>query len=179
MKLILIDRDGCLNKHDSGSRYIRNADVIEYYPDAIAFLEKILEKKLKVAVVTNQQGVGKGMIPENEIIRMHKKLEMLLKVSPNSIGLFYCPHIAGECECRKPSPKMLIQAMQAHNVDESETIMIGDSESDYLAARNANVAFIHLARNLEDLNLGSKNHLVARNFVEIFTHIENKIESPC
>ena len=101
-----------------------------------------------MAIATNQQGISLGLIDHEELKKMHTKLWELGKTyGLLNFEIFVCPHMANSCACRKPSPGLLIQAMHFYNVTQSETIFIGDSESDELAAKNAEIDFIFMNRN--------------------------------
>ena len=101
-------------------------------------------------VVTNQPVIARGEVTESELDEIHKKMETLLGQGGAYIdALYYCPHhpdkgFEGEisdlkidCNCRKPKPGMLFQAAADYNIDLSQSWMIGDSENDMKAGKNA------------------------------------------
>ena len=101
-------------------------------------------------VVTNQPVIARGDILEEELENIHNKMETLLGEKGAYIDkIYYCPHhpdkgFEGErkelkiiCDCRKPKPGMLLQAAKDFNIDLSNSWMIGDSENDILAGKNA------------------------------------------
>ena len=101
-------------------------------------------------VVTNQPVIARGEVTWDELHKIHKKMETLLGKDGAYIdGLYICPHhpdkgFEGErpeykfdCNCRKPKPGLLLQAARDFNVDLSQSVIIGDSERDLEAGRNA------------------------------------------
>ena len=101
-------------------------------------------------VVTNQPVVARGEVTVEGLQEIHNKMETLLgKEGAYLDGIYYCPHhpdkgFDGEvkelkivCECRKPKAGLLLQAAQDFNIDLSQSWMIGDSENDVLAGKNA------------------------------------------
>jgi histidinol-phosphate phosphatase family protein len=88
-----------------------------------------------IAVVSNQSGVGRGMISLHDVEAVNGRVEALL--GPFAASL-YCPHAPQDaCECRKPKPKLILDAARAMGVDPSCCVVIGDKVSDMDAARNA------------------------------------------
>lgn len=146
---ILLDRDGCLNRKSENSRYVEKSTDIEFYSDAVEFVRVAVEKGLRIAVITNQQGISKNLYKLDDVIQMHQELCKLANVKFEDIALFVCPHEDATCDCRKPSPKMLLQACGHFQVLPESAIFIGDSESDMQAAENAGMPFISMVRILE------------------------------
>ena len=146
---ILLDRDGCLNRKSENSRYVEKSADIEFYSDAVEFVRVAIEKGLRIAVVTNQQGISKNLYKLDDVIQMHQVLCNLVNVKYEDIALFVCPHEDSTCDCRKPSPNMLLQACGHFQILPERAVFIGDSESDMQAAENAGVPFIPIVRTLE------------------------------
>ncbi len=108
-------------------------------------------------VVTNQPVIARGEVTVNELNSIHNKMETLLGEKGAYIdALYYCPHhpdrgydneipeLKIECECRKPKPGMLINASKDYNINLEASWMIGDSQRDIEAGKNAgcHTAFI-------------------------------------
>ena len=90
---------------------------------------------LPLAVISNQSGVGRGYITLEGVDNVNRRVEELL--GPFA-GFFICPHAPEDnCECRKPKPKLILEAARSLNVDPKCCVMIGDRESDVEAAHNA------------------------------------------
>lgn len=136
LKLVLLDRDGVINI-DSAD-YIKSPE--EWHPiegsiEAIVKLQSVYT----VVVCTNQAGVGRGLFGESELAAIHAKLNCCIAdLGGSAVDIYYCPHHPDDkCMCRKPNPELLLLAMQANGATANQTIYIGDSEKDLLAAENA------------------------------------------
>lgn len=146
-KAIFLDRDGTINKYVGFLRNIDDFELIDGVSEAI----KIINQSGYLAIViTNQPVIARGEVTWDELHEIHKKMETLLGKDGAYIdGIYICPHhpdkgFAGErpeykfnCDCRKPKPGLLLQAAQDFNIDLSQSIMIGDSDRDVEAGKNA------------------------------------------
>lgn len=104
-------------------------------PGAREQLDRLRSAGLPLAVVSNQSGVGRGLITLAQVEAVNRRVEELL--GPFA-GFFVCPHAPEErCECRKPQPKLIFEAADALGVDPRRCVVVGDRESDVEAARNA------------------------------------------
>jgi histidinol-phosphate phosphatase family protein len=98
-------------------------------------LDRLRAAGLPLAVVSNQSGVGRGYITMEQVRAVNERVDELL--GPFS-GFFVCPHAPeDDCECRKPKPKLILDAAEALGVDPSFCAVVGDRESDVQAAKNA------------------------------------------
>jgi D-glycero-D-manno-heptose 1,7-bisphosphate phosphatase len=110
-------------------------DRVEAAPNAKALLDSLRAAGLPLAVVSNQSGVGRGLITAEQVDAVNRRIEELL--GPFG-GFFVCPHSPDElCECRKPRPKLILDAARALGVDAACCVVVGDRDSDVEAARNA------------------------------------------
>lgn len=133
-RLVMIDRDGVINE-DSGE-FIKS--VAEWRPingslEAIASLHRA---GWKVAVVTNQSGVGRGLYDEATLAQIHEHMRARVRAAGGElVGVYYCPHLpdAG-CECRKPKPGMFRALERELGVSVVGAPYIGDRMSDVEAA---------------------------------------------
>ena len=108
---------------------------VEPAPDARALLDRLRAAGLPLAVVSNQSGIGRGLIAAEDVDAVNRRIEELL--GPFA-GFFICPHaIEDACECRKPKPKLILDAARALGVAPACCVVVGDRESDVEAARNA------------------------------------------
>ena len=110
-------------------------------------------------VVTNQPMIAKGFVSFDEVENTHKKMETLLGNERAFVNaIYYCPHhpekgFEGEipelkinCECRKPKAGMLLKAANEMNIDLENSWMIGDSERDMQAGKNAGCKTVYLSQ---------------------------------
>jgi len=110
-------------------------DKVEPAPNARALLDRLRAAGLPLAVVSNQSGVGRGYITLEQTDAVNRRVEELL--GPFG-GFFVCPHAPqDDCDCRKPKPKLVLEAARALGVEPGCCVVVGDRESDVQAARNA------------------------------------------
>jgi D-glycero-D-manno-heptose 1,7-bisphosphate phosphatase len=136
-RLILLDRDGVINV-DSPS-YIKDAAEWLPIPGALDAIARLKSAGLMVGVCTNQSGIGRGLLDEAALGRIHQKLiTSLAERGVQLDALEYCPHRPeANCACRKPRPGMLIRAMNRLGIAAADTLFVGDSLRDLQAARAA------------------------------------------
>jgi histidinol-phosphate phosphatase family protein len=116
---------------------------VEPAPNARALLDRLRAAGFRVAVVSNQSGVGRGYITAAQVDAVNRRIDELL--GPFD-GFFVCPHAPEDaCECRKPKPKLILDAARALGVDPGRCYVVGDRESDVEAARNAGAIAIKIA----------------------------------
>lgn len=142
-KLLLLDRDGVINMKLPEGRYVKEKSDLILLPEVI---EKValLTQKIQVAIVTNQQGVGKGLMTEGELNNIHNIINLEIRnLGGRDLRAFSCLHMSEEdCACRKPKTGLLLDAMAFYRVTPQETLFIGDQESDREAARLSKVTFL-------------------------------------
>lgn len=108
---------------------------VEPAPNARALLDRLRAAGLPLAVVSNQSGIGRGFITAQAVDAVNRRIDELL--GPFA-GFFVCPHATEDaCECRKPKPKLIVDAARALGVEPSCCVVVGDRESDVEAARSA------------------------------------------
>jgi D-glycero-D-manno-heptose 1,7-bisphosphate phosphatase len=143
VKAVFLDRDGTLIVERG---YITVPERVELIPGAGAAVARLRDAGWKVFIVTNQGSVAKGMITEDELGLIHIRMIALLAEEGAQIdGIYYCPHhpdgghleYSVECDCRKPRPGLLERAAGEHDINLTESIMIGDSLRDLEAGRAA------------------------------------------
>lgn len=145
-KAVFLDRDETLNP-DSG--YISDPDHFTLYPWVAGELLKLKNQGFKLVVVSNQSGIGRGLITWDQLNEIHLKLDRLL-VEQAQIKIDYyaiCPHHPDDaCLCRKPKPKLLLDAANDLKLDLSQSYLIGDRKSDVDAGISAGVKKSFLIR---------------------------------
>jgi len=135
---VFFDRDGVVNR-SPGPGYVERWEDFVILPGFVAALRAATEMGYAAIVVTNQRGVARGIVPETEVRRIHDNLQRVLKEQQGLelLDILYCPHDDGECTCRKPQPGMLITAAERHELDLTNSWMVGDSERDIEAGQRA------------------------------------------
>ena len=131
-KVIFLDRDGVINKRPPKADYVKNWKEFEFLPGAIEALRLLNQNSYEIYIITNQPGIARGMMTEEDLRLIHQKLEEELEKNKAKInGIYCCLHGWNDgCECRKPKPGLLFQAAREHHLDLTKTILIGDDERD-------------------------------------------------
>jgi D-glycero-D-manno-heptose 1,7-bisphosphate phosphatase len=141
-----VDRDGTLNVKAAEGDYIRRAADLELLPGVAAAVRRLNDAGVPVFVITNQRGVSRGLMSEQDLDDVHLRLAELLGEHGAHIDAIYtCVHGAGECDCRKPLPGMLLDAARDHHVDLGRAVMVGDAAADVAAGRAAGTRTIRLS----------------------------------
>jgi D-glycero-D-manno-heptose 1,7-bisphosphate phosphatase len=140
---------------------------LEVHPDAIDFVKRILNNGNHIAIVTNQQCVGLGLLSISELNEINDKLIKSLDLSKDDVKIYSCIHLADTCFCRKPSPLLLHEAMQFYNCKPNEAIFFGDQISDKIAADEAGVDFVFVDRQGSTISSKSLGKVVIQSFDDI------------
>lgn len=137
---IFLDRDGviCENREE----YVRSWADVAWLPGSMDALRRLAASPFLIVVVTNQSGVGRGVLAFETALEIQRRIEEEVRASGGRIDRTYlCPHTPAEnCTCRKPKPGMLLQAIRELDIDPSQSYMVGDALSDIEAGRAACVA---------------------------------------
>jgi len=152
-KAIFLDRDGVINS-DIGHYYIYRIEDFIINEGIISSLKRFQEAGYMLFIVSNQGGVAKGVYSCEDVNKVHAYLTGILNENTISIQeIFYCPHhdSVAACECRKPSPYMINQAITKYKIDTNNSYLIGDSKRDIEAAEAAGVKGIKIEAN-EDIS---------------------------
>lgn len=135
MHTVFVDRDGVLNEQRDD--YVKDTTELRVLPSVPEAVARLCAAGCRIVVVSNQQGVAKGLMTEASLREMESSISADLACAGGSIrAYYYCTHLAGSgCHCRKPSPGMLLQAARDLDLDLSTCVLIGDSDSDITAGR--------------------------------------------
>lgn len=134
MKLVLLDRDGVLNVDRAES--VKSPEELVLLPGAAAAVARLNAADVKVAVVTNQSVVGRGLIEEPALEEIHEKLRAELAIEGARLdAIFFAPdHPEQATKRRKPGAGMLREALRRFAAAPGDTPMIGDTLHDLEAA---------------------------------------------
>ena len=151
---LLLDRDGVINVDRPD--YIKHRREFRFYSDALQALRWLRENRIFVALISNQSGLNRGIIPWDDFWDIHEWMVKGIQEAGGDIqGALYCPHRPEEgCSCRKPSPGMIKAASELFHLSLPETYFIGDRSSDLTAANRAGcrgVLLDRFAHGTEDL----------------------------
>jgi len=129
---VFLDRDGTMIE-DVG--YLDRLERLKLFPYTIDAVRLLNAAGFKVIVVTSQNGVANGILPESFITEAHEHLSELFRAAGARVdGYYYCPHSPHapveryrmDCDCRKPKPGMILSAARDHGIDVPASIVIGD-----------------------------------------------------
>jgi D-glycero-D-manno-heptose 1,7-bisphosphate phosphatase len=144
-----LDRDGVLNFKHPDLYYVLTPGQLELLPGAAPGLKLLKEAGFRLFVVTNQRAVALGQLSLETLAAIHARLRRELARAGVALDAIYvCPHDEGACECRKPAPGLLLQALRDFpDVDPRASVLFGDSPSDLEAARRAGLPALQMPVN--------------------------------
>jgi len=146
-KAVFLDRDGTLNE-DPG--YLSDPDQVRLLSGVPEALRKLKESGFMLIVISNQSGVGRGLVPLETLNEIHSRMNQLILQNGGAPidRFYYCPHRPEDlCECRKPKPTLVQDAAKENEIDLSQSYMIGDRLKDLEAGRSAGVRGVGLILN--------------------------------
>lgn len=134
---LFLDRDGTINEDYV---YIADPDLIVLIPGSAAAIRRAQDAGWLVVVITNQSGVGRGLIVPEALPAIHARLEHLLEREAGATIDRYgiCVHAPTEdCACRKPKPFLIEEAARAFDIDLENSVFVGDKLTDVAAGHRA------------------------------------------
>ena len=128
-RAVFLDRDGTMAEDVS---YCRRPEDFRLLPNTARAVKLLNEHGFKVIVVTNQSGVGRGYFTEEALAEIHEKMKReLARQGARVDAIYYCPHHPDDnCDCRKPKPGMMRQAVKDYHIDLERSFVMGDMLSD-------------------------------------------------
>jgi D-glycero-alpha-D-manno-heptose 1-phosphate guanylyltransferase len=142
---LFLDRDGVLNRHLPGD-YVRTPQMWEWMPGILQALARWAGKFNHIVLVTNQRGVGKGLMTDAQLAQVHAQMMQDILEAGGRIDLILtCTAVSEENPRRKPNPGMFYEACELFpDIDAKSSVMLGDSQSDAAFANNCGIRFILL-----------------------------------
>ncbi len=131
---VFLDRDGTINDE---VEYLHEPDDLRLLPGAAQAIRLLNQAAVPAILVTNQAGIGRGYYSETAMCALHRELAARLASRGAHLdAIYHCPHQPDDdCNCRKPSPGMLLRAAAEHGIDLLRSFVIGDKISDLEAGR--------------------------------------------
>jgi len=139
-KAVFLDRDGVINIEKNYLYKISDFDFIDGIFESCQYLQNL---RYKLFIITNQSGIARGFYTENDFHNISQYL--INKLSEHDITInkiYHCPchpDFSNECLCRKPLPKMILDAQKEFNINLKNSILVGDKISDIQAGKNAGI----------------------------------------
>jgi D-glycero-D-manno-heptose 1,7-bisphosphate phosphatase len=135
-RAVFLDRDGTIID-DVG--YLRDVAGVRLLPGAGKAIRQLNQQGILAIVVTNQSGIARGLLTENEYLATQQRLDELLAGEGATLDAHYfCPHLPdmnGPCDCRKPGTLLYRQAAERFGIDLSSSWWIGDRLRDIIPAQ--------------------------------------------
>lgn len=168
-KVIFLDRDGVIN-HDYG--YVGKIENFEFIDGVFSTCKYFINLGYKIIIITNQSGIGRGYYSENDFSVLTSW--MIKEFNKNDIDIlkvYHCPHIPSDnCDCRKPNPLMITQAVEEFDIDLNNSWLIGDNISDIDTAINSKIKNYIL---IDSQKNNQKDYTIVDNLIDTINIIKN------
>ncbi len=150
-KAIFLDRDGVLNRERKD--YVKNISELEIFPEIIIPIKKLKDNGFLLIIITNQSAINRGTITLENVQQIHQHIQNYFRKFEIELNGFYiCPHRPDEnCSCRKPKSGLILRAINDFKIDIRSSWMIGNNNSDIVAARTVGCRAIKIH---EKISLG-------------------------
>jgi len=148
MRAVFLDRDGVIND-DFG--YVSKIEDFNFKEGIFELLELLQNKGFTLFIITNQSGIARGYYTKEDFLKLTDF--MLKELEKRDIFIkevAYCPchpDFSRVCDCRKPSPKMILDLAKKYNINLKESILIGDKQSDIEAGKSAGLSKSYFVKN--------------------------------
>lgn len=166
-RLVVLDRDGVIN--EDSDEFIKSPEEWRPIPGSLEAIARLHQAGVRVAVVTNQSGVGRGLYSEETLAAIHARMSQAVEaVGGRLAGIFYCPHRpdAG-CACRKPKTGLLDRLEQALALPVIGEPFVGDRLSDLDAARAVGARAVLVRTGVGELTLRAIGDRVAEVYPDL------------
>lgn len=142
-RVAFLDRDGVINQRRPPHEYVETWEQFRFVPGVVPMLRGLADHGYELIVVTNQQGVGKGLISAADLHAIHEAMTNTLASQGVTLArVLHCPHLEQDhCPCRKPQPGLIHRAVNESPalIDLTRSMLIGDARSDMLAGQSAGI----------------------------------------
>ena len=175
-RFVILDRDGVINR-DSPS-YVKTED--EWIPEegSVEAIAMLTLAGIPVFIATNQSAIGRGIISDLDLQKIHKKMvRMIVEAGGKISDIKYCPHLpSAACNCRKPNPGLLNQIILENKLKGSDGFFVGDAATDLQAAKLAgcNPVLVLTGKGRKTIESCPKQSLVFDNLKSFVTSLLKK-----
>jgi D-glycero-D-manno-heptose 1,7-bisphosphate phosphatase len=147
-KIVILDRDGTLIENID---YLNDKNLIRFLPGCIEALKLLQQLNYSLFIVTNQSGIGRGIITYSQYTEVTAALMTFLKKHGVKIlDVKHCPHVPEDfCKCRKPNIELGLQIIQNYDINLEQSYVIGDSLTDMEFGANLNLQSILIGNKIE------------------------------
>ena len=139
---VFLDRDGTINEE---MEFVCSPDELHLITGAANAIYRLNASGLVTCVISNQSGIARGFLTEDDLVRIHQKLERELSFENARVDrIYHCPHHPTEgkppynisCPCRKPRDGMLQAAKRDFSLDLNRSFIVGDRIVDIQAGKS-------------------------------------------
>ncbi|MCB0638642.1 MAG: HAD-IIIA family hydrolase [Lewinella sp.] len=151
---LFLDRDGVINRRLPGD-YVREPAQFDFLPGVLAVWPRLNALFQRIIIITNQQGIGKGLMTETDLRWVHAYLRAEVAAAGGRLdGIYTCPHLrAAACACRKPKDGLVRQAMADFpDIQLAGAVLAGDSLSDLRLGARLGLTNIWITTKEEDFS---------------------------
>lgn len=143
---LFLDRDGVINE-ELNEDYVKTWDAFKFYKESLKALPILAQKFSTILIITNQKGVGKGLMTENELLNIHSlMLKQIEQLGGRIDEILYAIELENDAPNRKPQPGMAYKAKEKFPaIDFKKTIMVGNRLTDMQFGRNAGIHTVFLS----------------------------------
>jgi D-glycero-D-manno-heptose 1,7-bisphosphate phosphatase len=166
---VFLDRDGTVNEEVN---FLSDPSELHLIDGAATAIREANALGLKVIITTNQSGVARGFLTEEQLQTIHERLrEMLSREGASVDAIYYCPHYPAEgnspylqeCSCRKPNPGMVLQAKDTFDIDLAHSFVVGDRLVDIQMGKSigATTIIVRTGYGNDEIQLMQQQNVVA------------------
>lgn len=173
-RALFLDRDGVINRRIPGD-YVKTWNEFDFLPGVLQALRMLRPCYNPILVVTNQQGIGKGIMTKADLTGIHRNMKKIIRKNGGHIDrIYYCPDLeSGQPNCRKPGIEMGMQAKADFpEIHFEESVMVGDSASDLLFGRSLGMTTILLGENQSEVK--KQADYAFRDLMDFYLNFVNK-----
>ena len=170
---LFLDRDGVINERLHGD-YVKTPDEFKFIDGVLRAISKLAKTFDRIIVVTNQQGIGKGLMTVDDLTIIHDLMISEIEKAGGRIdSIYFCPHLEEEnSPCRKPNTGMAMLAQQDYpEIDFRKSIMVGDGLHDMEFGRQSGMITAYLGADHDESDESeNEQRLPVRNIKEPHEH---------
>lgn len=173
-QVVILDRDGTIV---IDRNYLGDPAGLEFLSGAVSGLRKLHALGCRLVVITNQSGIGRGLLTQEQVQRVNEGLSRMMQtIGAPLTATYYCPHApdAG-CDCRKPAVGLLLQAANELGVEPAQAIVIGDKASDIQLGQRVGAFTVLVVGDHFESAQTSKPDAIVKNLSEAAQLIETRL----
>jgi histidinol-phosphate phosphatase family protein len=179
-RIVLIDRDGTINRRPPRGEYVTGWDRFEWIEGTVAAMRQLAAVGFRFIVLSNQAGIGRGSLDAAVVDEINRRMVAELAASGVEVmDVYVCPHHwDARCSCRKPEPGLFFRAAATHLVRMDRTMYVGDDPRDARAAFNAECLSVLVGPDRhEDPGGGARPAFVSETLLDAVPWMVSQFES--